>query len=161
MQRHARSCNVMQGHAKSCKVESHTSLVNFTLLSQRFTCIQAFSGGWREVVVYHRCSPELRLVFLCCFSRKQSLFVGHFKDPIFSNISFAQLVKREGAWSKDSDWGHLVLTIGSPQSSGSPFVSDDLCLACRSSRLPLLINLPLSHLAGRNAWPLVYLFDNV
>ena len=79
MQSHVTSCKVMQSHVKSykvCKVsrqvKSRTCSVNFTLLSQRFTCIQAFSGSWREVVVYHRWSLEFRLVFLCCFFRKQT-----------------------------------------------------------------------------------------
>ena len=72
-------CNVAQGHAKSCNVmqcmqgkqagESHTYSVSFTLLSRHFACTQAFSGSWREVVIYHRWSLEFRLVFLCCFFR--------------------------------------------------------------------------------------------
>ena len=56
------SCKVMQCHAKSCnvckclsrQVESHICLVNFTLLLWHFACIQAFSGSWSEVAVYHR-----------------------------------------------------------------------------------------------------------
>ena len=48
MQSHAMSCHVCK---VSRQVESHTCLVNFTLLLRRFTCIQAFSGGWREVVL--------------------------------------------------------------------------------------------------------------
>ena len=78
MQLYTRSCNVPQDHATSCKVmqshvimqdKPHTSLVNFTLLSQRFACIQDFSGSWRGVVVYHRprWSPESKLVpFIIC-----------------------------------------------------------------------------------------------
>ena len=92
MQRHARSWKVMQG-----KVESHSILVNFTLLLRSFDCIQAFLGNWREMVVYHRWSPKFRLSFLCCFFWKQSLFAGHFTNPISLSISFAQLVNAKGA----------------------------------------------------------------
>ena len=146
MQRHARSCNVMQGratsckvvqhHARSCKVmqgKSHTSLVNFTLLSRHFTCFQAFSDCWRKVVVYHRWSLVFKLVFLCCFFWKKSLFTGHFQNPIPSSVSFVQLGNVKGAQSKDSDQGHLVLMIGLSQSSGSLFISDNLRLPCGSS----------------------------
>ena len=99
MQCHARSwksCKVMQIHANSCKVELHTRLVHFSLLRWRFACIQVFSGGWTEVVVYHRWSTEFGLVYLCCLFRKRSLFARHFKNPISSCISLAQLLTPKG-----------------------------------------------------------------
>ena len=157
-------CNVMQSHAMSCKVckvsrdvESHTCSVNFTLLSRCFACIQAFqavgekwlsiTGGLRNsnwsVYLFMLFLPEA--IFICRTLQKSN----------FLQNWFCSFDKHEGVWSNDSDWHILVLTIESSQSSGSPFVSDNLYPLCRSSLLQLLINLPWNDMAGRNAWPMV------
>ena len=63
--------------SESCTIADFTN--HLEPIVYKYNSIQVFSGGWREVVVYHRWSPEFRLVFLCCFLRKQSLFAGHFR----------------------------------------------------------------------------------
>ena len=109
MQRYARSCNVPQAHATSCKVmqshvimqgKSHTSFVNFTVQSRRFTCIQAFSGGWRGVVVYHRWSLESELVPFMMFIPETILVRWTLQKSNF--LQFRSINEHEGVWSADS-----------------------------------------------------------
>ena len=53
-------CYGIQSHAMYTVMKvirqagTHTCFVNFTFLSRCFTRIQAFSGGWREVVAVDR-----------------------------------------------------------------------------------------------------------
>ena len=50
------ACNVFSSKGKQAGWVIHL-LGQFTLLSRRFACIQAFSGGWREPLVK---KPEYR-----------------------------------------------------------------------------------------------------
>ena len=161
------SWNVIQSHAQSCnvckvsrQVESHTCSVNFTLLSLCFTAVQFFqvfgekwlstTGGlWNSYWCFYLISSEM--IFIHRTLHKFS----------FLQYPFCSIDEHKGAWSKESDWGYLMLTIGSSQYSGSPFISENLYPPWRSSQFPLLINLPWNDLAGGNAWPLVYLFKDV
>ena len=88
--RYARSCNapkLMQRHAKSCRVQYHArqgrsdtpAWSALTLLSRRFACVQAFSGGWREVFVHHM--TEILCIYV-------SLYISFF---IFLCLSFLPL----------------------------------------------------------------------
>ena len=135
IQHYTRSCNVMQSHARSrhttsCKV-SHTpawlALLSCRNVSPVFRLFQAVRERWLSTTGG---LWNLSWSLLCCFFRIQSLFAEHFKKSNF--LQFHSIKERDGAWSTDSDWGHLVLTIGLSQSSGSLFVSNNLCLPCRS-----------------------------
>ena len=77
---------------------SYTCSVNFTILSQHFAYIQGFSGSWREVVVYmyHRWSPEFRLVFPCYFFWKQSLICRTLQKSNFPLYQFCSVHKHKG-----------------------------------------------------------------
>ena len=115
-------CKVMQGHATLRKAmqcparssivmqvqshvimqgKSHTSSVNFTLLLRRFACTQAFSGSRRGVVVYHRWSPEYKLVLFMLFLSETILIRRTLQKSNF--LQFRAINEREGAWSADSD----------------------------------------------------------
>ena len=168
MQCHARSCNVKRGHASSCIV-----MQNHARSRHATSCMVSHTPTWLTLLSCHVVLPLFRLFqaigerglsttgglrnlcwSLFMFLLPETILIRWTRKSNF--LQFRWIKEREGAWSIYSDWGHLVLMIGLSRSSGSLLVSDNLCVPCRSSHLPLLINLSSSDLAGRNAWPLVY-----
>ena len=104
-QGHATSCKVMQSYvimqSKSCKA-SHTAFsVSFTLLSRRFACIQAFSGGCERWLSTTGGLRNLSWSHLWCFVRKQSFIRWTLRKSNFPQSR--SISERERGWSTDSD----------------------------------------------------------
>ena len=101
------SCNVMwshECHAKSCKVmQGKQAGWDTHLLCQFYSPVTVFhlySGFFRRLD-RSSCLPQVVSgiqigLFMLFLPETQSLFPGHFRNPLPSNIGFAQLMNTKG-----------------------------------------------------------------
>ena len=157
--------HAMQSHAKSCKIMQCMQVKQAGwvthLLGQFYSPVATFHlySGLFRWLERNGCLPpavsEIQIGVFMLFLPETIFIHMTLQKSNFLQYRFCSIDEHKGACSKESDWGHLVLTIGLSQSSGSPFVFNNLYAPRRSCQLPLLINLPWNNPAGINAQPLI------